>query len=47
MYEAGVLQPWMDSAVVDAMLRLGKIFYLGAAQWTVEDCQENCWHKMD
>lgn len=44
MYEAGVLQPWVYCAVINAMLRLGKIFYLGVDQLTGMDCEENCQH---
>lgn len=44
MYEAGVLQPRVYSAAVDAMLRLREVFYLGVDQWTGVDCQENCQH---
>lgn len=44
MYEAGVLQPWVYRAFVNAVLRLGKIFYLGVDQRTGMDCQENCRH---
>lgn len=44
MHEAGVLQPWISTAVVDIMLRLGKALYLGVNQWTAVHCQENYQH---
>lgn len=44
MYEAGVLQPWVSSVVVDIMLILGNSLYLGVDQSAGMDCQENSRH---